>query len=184
MTNSVCTSAPLCSVSASCQMRPSVSFGRFDLSNICLACSPPSKLPGCSCWRSKRPAYWATLSGVRGGIRMGAFPVPWAEMGWGEPVGAGASGGGAGVKPSNRGMGPGCKATCSDGSRPAWACPIRRRAMPKPAGVRKPRFSWSASCQISPSILESSLVFSKNLTAISPVTTPTLSVSACRKSWP
>lgn len=39
-------------------------------------------------------------------------------------------------------------------------------------------------CLTSPSTLESSLVFSKNLTAISPVTTPTLSVSACRNSWP
>ena len=36
----------------------------------------------------------------------------------------------------------------------------------------------------SPSTLESNLVISKNLTAISPVTTPTLSVSACRNSCP
>lgn len=117
-------------------------------------------------------------------MRMGALPVPWAEMGCGEPVGAGAMGGGAGVKPSSLGMGPGWRAICGVGSRPAWAWPIRRRATPKPAGVRKPRFSLSAICQISPRILESSLVFSKNLTAISPVTTPTLSVSATRKSWP
>ena len=79
--------------------------------------------------------------------------------------------------------------------------------MPKPAGVRRPRFSLSAICQIcrlctrqsqlwrllkavmrasftSPSTSGGSRVFSKNLTATSPVTTPILSVSAWEKSWP
>ena len=45
--------------------------------------------------------------------------------------------------------------------------------------VRRPR--W---IRTTPSTAGASLVFSKNLTAASPVTTPRLSVSACRKSWP
>jgi hypothetical protein len=68
--------------------------------------------------------------------------------------------------------------------------------------VSSPRFSLSAICHIyrqyqsrsptnrdvvdctSPRTRGSSRVFSKNLTATSPVTTPMLSVSACRNSWP
>lgn len=53
-----------------------------------------------------------------------------------------------GTKPSNRGRGACWRAISGVGSRPAWACPMSRRAMPKPAGVRKPRFSLSAICQI------------------------------------
>jgi hypothetical protein len=110
--------------------------------------------------------------------------------------------------PSNRGSWPGSRASVGVGSLPAWAWPMSRRTMLKPAGVRKPRFSLSAICQIymrnksigegskrqeegrqlgngkqtSPRTRESSLVFSKKVTATSPVTTPAPPVSAWRNS--
>jgi hypothetical protein len=50
--------------------------------------------------------------------------------------------------------------------------------------VSRPRFSVSAICHISPSTAGASLVRSKNLTAISPVMTPSFSVSACwKRNW-
>lgn len=41
-----------------------------------------------------------------------------------------------------------CKASSSEGARPACACPIKRNTMPKPDGVSRPLFSLSAICQI------------------------------------
>ena len=76
------------------------------------------------------------------------------------------------------------KASSDDTDFPPWAYPISLRTIPKPDGVRSPRFSVSAICHISPRTSDDSLVFSKNLTATSPVTTPILSESACAKSWP
>jgi hypothetical protein len=49
--------------------------------------------------------------------------------------------------------------------------------------VSKPLFSVSAICHISPSMAGASLVRSKNLTAISPVMTPSFSVSAALKRY-
>lgn len=68
--------------------------------------------------------------------------------------------------------------------RPACAYPISLKTMPKPVGVSRPRFSESAICQISPSTSDDNLVFSKKVTALSPVTTPILSESARENRWP
>ena len=94
-------------------------------------------------------------------------------------------------------------ASSAETGRPACAYPINRRTMPNPAGVSSPRFSLSAICQIyvglpvsarswnpvfmlptSPRTSGGSRVFSKNLTATSPVTTPIFSVSAAENNWP
>ena len=95
-------------------------------------------------------------------------------------------------------------ASSAETDRPACAYPINRRTMPNPAGVSSPRFSLSAICQIctiplcqrgsryllslgrstSPSTSDGNRVFSKNLTATSPVTTPIFSLSAAENSWP
>ena len=94
-------------------------------------------------------------------------------------------------------------ASSAETGRPACAYPINRRTIPNPAGVSSPRFSLSAICQIyiglpvsarfwnpvlnvptSPRTSEGSRVFSKNLTATSPVTTPIFSESAAENNWP
>ena len=68
--------------------------------------------------------------------------------------------------------------------RPACAYPISLKTMPKPAGVSRPRFSESAICHISPRTSDDNRVFSKKVTALSPVTTPILSESARENRWP
>ena len=98
-------------------------------------------------------------------------------------------------------------ASSSVGTRPACACPINLSTTENPEGVRKPLFSLSAICHIcgwqsqpvskprlqqnrlrasqrtTPSVSGGNLVFSKNGTANSPVTTPRPVLSAAWNSW-
>lgn len=66
---------------------------------------------------------------------------------------------------------------------PCCACAIKRQAFAKPSEVRNPVFSLSDSCQISPRVSIGSLDLEKKPTALSPVSTPTSSLSAWSKRY-